>query len=77
MRLNFEKVEIKSVKGGHCAACGRPAQRSKKFWQTINPFNTVEGQPTVKKGREKILSELRVQSEAWKSEPIYHAKCEG
>lgn len=70
----YEKVGFPSTKSGVCPVCGKPARRTKEFYQTISPFNrNADGAP--KTGRE-IISELRVKVAEWKLEPTYHAKCE-
>lgn len=61
MKINFEKVSIKSVfrwKEG-----SKRYQRTKTFCQTINPFNrNADGSV---KTREKIMLELTKQRDDW------------
>jgi len=74
MRIKFDEIPYYAEKVGRCEACGRSASRTKRFFQTLNPFNKNEqGLP---KTQEEILNELRLEAEAWEKEPIFHAKCE-
>lgn len=70
---HFEEVGFSSTKTGTCPACGKPARRTQRFYQTLNPWNTnAAGQP---KTRQEIIDALRVEAEKWKQKPTYHAKC--
>jgi hypothetical protein len=74
--IHFQKVVYPATKKGTCPVCGKAATRKsgEKFMQTINPFNTnAEGQV---KSRREIMDELKVKADAWRNEPVYHAKCE-
>ncbi len=73
-RYTFAEVAIKPSKTGICPGCGKKASRSKKFFQTLNPFNRrVNGTPN---SRAEILGEIEAQAREWRSEPTYHQKCE-
>lgn len=74
MKVNFQVVELKFSKSGICPACGKSASRTKRFFQTLNPFNTnADGSiKTV----EQIKSELVAKGTDWKIHPVLHARCE-
>jgi hypothetical protein len=65
MRINFDEVAIKATR---CWADenGKKRQETKKFWQTINPFN--KGEDGLPKSRDQILREIKAQRDAWLSE---------
>lgn len=63
---NFPKVEIKAERRLECDDCGNPFTRSKRFWQTINPFNRdADGH---QKSRSDIEKELAAKADAWHPE---------
>ena len=74
MKVNFQVVELKFSKSGICPACGKSAIRTKKFFQTLNPFNKNDDGSV--KTRDQIMVELSAQASKYRSETIYHAKCE-
>jgi uncharacterized C2H2 Zn-finger protein len=71
----FQKVEWPDVKYVPCPDCGKTVRRKKTFWQTVNPLNKLPD-GTVKDRRD-ILSELRVEADAWREVPEQCAKCLG
>jgi hypothetical protein len=74
MKITFNEVGIQGTKRGTCPRCGKKASRSKKFFQTRNPFNTnSEG---FVKTQDEILVECREELLEWKKQPVFHAKCE-
>lgn len=65
-RIVFEEVSIRAQKSYRCA-CGRRCRRSKKFFQTINPWNKrKDGLP---KTVSDIHHEIVVEADAWRKEP--------
>lgn len=74
MRINFQAVELKFSKSGICPACGKNASRTKKFFQTLNPFNKNDD------GSIKTVAQIKVELVAkgadWKIHPVLHARCE-
>lgn len=76
-RHTFDGVKLTVKATAPCGKCGRQCSRSKKFWQTLNPFNTNTGGSV--KTRSEIQTELAAQAKAYRdrNETIYHAKCEG
>lgn len=62
MRIRFEEVSIKCKKAW-IDASGKRRQRTKKFWQTISPFNrNADG---LQKTREEIQREIERESVLW------------
>lgn len=71
----YDRIEARGFKGGRCAVCGKNAERSRTFGQTLNPFNRDDtGAP---KTAEQINREVIRQVRAWEAEPVVHARCEG
>ncbi|HEX7330350.1 MAG TPA: hypothetical protein VF290_02555 [Pyrinomonadaceae bacterium] len=71
-RITFEEVARYAQKSGKCL-CGTFRVRKRKFYQTLSPFNKVNGIP---KTGEQIANELSAEIKAWQSEPILCSKCE-
>lgn len=71
----FQKIGWKAFKKGKCAACGKHGvERTKEFYQTLNPWNrNADGEL---KSRDEIRAELRAEDAAWMAEPVKHARCE-
>jgi hypothetical protein len=74
IRMVFQEVVLRTEKSGHCSVCRKAAVRSKKFSQTLNPYNKNEA--GVPKTRDEIMSELREESAEWHQQPTVHARCE-
>lgn len=72
--ITFNEVAIYGQKSVKCAAgCKRTLRRSRKFWQTLNPFNkNAAGEP---KTRGEIQDELIAQRGAWLIEPEVCSHC--
>lgn len=68
----FDKVTLAAVKNLPCPVCGKKTRRQATFWQTLNPYNTVDGRPKTEK---EIRAELHVEAEAWRAVPEPHMKC--
>ncbi len=62
MRLNFEEVSIKATRRW-TDENGKKRQQTRKFFQTINPFN--KGADGLPKSRDQIMSELQAEKAAW------------
>lgn len=74
MRYNFNEIGFSIEKTGKCPNCGKKAKRTKRFYQTINPFNkNAEGNIKTKA---EIFNQLKIESDKWEKEHVYHAKCE-
>lgn len=74
-KQTFKEVVFFSQRKASCAACGKPATRRLRYFQTINPFNkNTDGSV---KTAEQILVELKAEAAEAKLTPLYHARCEG
>lgn len=74
MRVVFQEVRLYGSKTVECeSGCGRKLRRSKKFYQTLNPFNKTNG--GLVKSRSDILAELRTEITAWKSQTEVCSHC--
>ena len=62
MRVNFEEVSIKATRRW-TDENGKKRQQTRKFFQTINPFNN--GADGLPKSRDQIMSELQAEKTAW------------
>ena len=69
----FAEVKLTSVKKGKCIYCGRNCTMTKKFYQTINPFN--KNKDGEMKTAKEITDELIAESVEWRKEDMYHKKC--
>ena len=67
MKIVFEEVALKGVRRWKDAD-GKKHQETKKFWQTINPFNKDEN--GLPKTREQIYDELKAKRAAWLNEAM-------
>jgi hypothetical protein len=66
--VTFNEVSIQGMKSTKCAGgCGRVLKRSRKFWQTLSPFN--KSAAGALKTRDEIYEELRAERNAWLNEP--------
>lgn len=73
MRVYFQEVKLHGLKSGKCPVCGKTVTLSKKFFQTLNPFNkNADG--TIKSHGD-IYKELTVQLSEWKKVKPTHMKC--
>jgi hypothetical protein len=72
MRVTFEEVGFKLKKTGKCPICDKRMVRTERFFQTLNPWNMLDGRP---KTREEILEQERTKGAAWKNTPLQHEDC--
>ena len=74
MRVNFQEVKLFGEKSVKCSGgCGRRLKRTKKFYQTLSPFNkTMDGRP---KGYDDIYPELKADIQKWKAQPEKCSHC--
>lgn len=64
MRYTFNEVAIKATRKW-IDADGKKRQQTRKFLQTLNPFNrNAKGDP---KSRDEIMTELIAERDAWLS----------
>lgn len=72
--VTFNEVVVHGEKSVKCAGgCGRRLKRSKKFWQTLSPFN--KNAAGELKTREEIYEELRAERDTWLSESETCSHC--
>lgn len=63
-RIVFDEVVVKATRRWKDET-GRSRQETRKFWQTVNPFN--KNPDGSLKTREQIRAELIVERDAWLS----------
>jgi len=76
VKVNFQEVRLYATKSVKCPDCGKRLKRSRKFYQTMNPFNKLPD-GTVKSA-DDIYRELRAQAKAWEATAvpeIRHSAC--
>ena len=62
----FNEVSVTGVRRWKDPETGKHRQQSKKFFQTINPFNTgADGQP---KTYDQIMIEIETERDSWLKE---------
>lgn len=67
-RYTFNEVSVSATKRWKDPVTGKARQQTRKFYQTLNPFNkAADGTP---KTREQIMSEITAEKAAWLAEPI-------
>lgn len=67
-RYVFDEVAIKRTRRWKDAESGKQRQETRKFFQTINPFNmSADG---VQKSRDEIMAEIRAEADAWVAAPV-------
>lgn len=71
----FNAVTVKRIKRGKCSKCGAKCQVTKRFFQTLNPFNkNAAGLP---KTASEIRAEETAKADAWQTrEPLVCRTCE-
>lgn len=62
-RRKTSEVAVKATKRWTDPETGKKRQQTKKFWQTISPFNKNEDGSV--KTREQILNEIKAKRDAW------------
>ncbi len=73
MLVHYEEVYLRSTKSGKCSICNKTAKRSKKFSQTLNPWN-IDDKGKVRT-RDEIYKELRKDILEWQEKIVLHEKC--
>lgn len=64
MRITFDEIAIRETVTWKDPGTGRKRQMTRKFFQTVNPFNRgSDGEP---KARAQIRDELRREANLWK-----------
>ena len=75
MKVTFSVIKDAATKTGICRECGKKCKRTKRFEQTVNPWN--KNKDGNQKTPDEIRAELRVQVKTWLGEAIICASCEG
>ena len=70
--ITFPKINIKGFKKIKCKKCGKSSQETQNFWQTLSPFNKIDGRPKI---AHEIRVEENVKKDAWMKIPIECNKC--
>ena len=74
MRETYSEIGYTFEKSGKCSICGKRRKRSKRFWQTYNPFNKrADGEIKTPK---EICDEVVAKGKAWQGTPMVCASCE-
>jgi hypothetical protein len=67
VKVTFEEIALKAVKRWKDPVTGKPRQQTRKFFQTVNPWNkTVDG---VIKTPDMIRTQIKAERDAWLKEP--------
>ncbi len=69
-RYVFSEVFVKGVKRWKDPVSGKPRQETRKFLQTINPFN--KNASGVPKTRDEIMAEIKRERDEWLAVPPQH-----
>ena len=63
MRTDFQEIETRRTKTGPCPNCGKRRTRTKRFWQTENPWNrNADGSV---KSRAEIWESVNAEADEW------------
>lgn len=66
MKVNFQAIAVRGTKVIKCR-CGKKLKRTKKIWQTINPFNRIKDKLVDRsKTADGIMVELKAELADWK-----------
>ena len=63
MRITFNEVAVRATKRWTDPVTGKRRQQTRKFYQTINPFN--KGTDGLPKSREQIIQEITAERDEW------------
>jgi len=72
--IKFSEESITATKAGKCSVCGKHCKLTRKFYQTLNPYNKDKN--GLMKTRGQIQKELKEDITNWKGKQITHVKCE-
>jgi hypothetical protein len=73
MIYRFDEVARKITRKGECSVCHKTRTVTRKFYQTISPFNrNAKGEI---KSRSEIKKELSAKVSAWHNEPLVCKGC--
>lgn len=63
--VRFESVNLTGFKQGKCADCDKRTKRTKRFTQTINPYNRNPDGSV--KTRDQVYESVRSEIDRWKA----------
>lgn len=73
-RRYFDQIVSQGWKSGRCVVCGKQAERSRQFTNTVNPFNrNADG---TQRTHAEVRANVERQRREWEAEPVTHARCE-
>lgn len=61
--MKFEEIRVKATRRWVDPVTGNKRQETKKFWQTISPFN--KNPDGSRKTSDQILAEVKAERDAW------------
>lgn len=67
IRRTFHEVAIRATKRFTDAATGKRRTRTRKFFQTLNPYNKLPDGRV--KGADDIRTEIKAERDAWMATP--------
>jgi hypothetical protein len=70
--IRFQPIGLTCYKNVRCAGCGKRLRRQRRFEQTVNPYNRINGIP---KSAAEILAEERAKAAEWKQQPETCSAC--
>lgn len=70
----YDAITARGYKRGPCEVCGKTAERSQTFYQTLNPFNR-DADGSVKTAAQ-IRREVNAEALSWQQGTVRHARCE-
>ena len=73
VKIVFDSIKHTARKTVKCTVCGKPVQRQKTFYQTVNPFNKNSAGEV--KTASEIFNELVHRGKEWSVQPDSHQKC--
>jgi hypothetical protein len=70
--IRFTPIGLTVRKTVKCPSCGKKVRRQRRFEQTLNPYNRVNGIP---KNAKQILAEERAKAAEWQKQPETCTAC--
>jgi hypothetical protein len=70
--IRFQPAGLTAQKSVRCTSCGKRVRRQRRFEQTLNPYNRLNGYP---KSGGQILDEERAKAAEWKQQPEICGTC--
>lgn len=73
MRTTFQEVSLTRQKKVYCPHCNKKLLRTKKFWQTLSPYN--RDRFGLEKTREEVYKDLDIEASIWVKEAEKCSQC--